>query len=181
MSSGPINTSSPGEPAAGATAPDPSAVADELRRIIDEAAPKLAVMTEEASRRHDGEHWSPRQIIGHLIDSAANNHARFVRGQIEEDLVFPGYDQEEWVALEGYDDAPWSELVELWQAYNRHLARVIARIDPLEWSRPRARHNFDRIGFSPIEASRLGSLAWLVVDYLTHLRHHLDQIERATS
>lgn len=175
------NTTSDTNSGANEQSAGPAQVAAELLRVVDDYAPRLRAIDDEASHHHDGDHWSPRQTLGHLIDSAANNHVRFVRGQIEEDLVFPGYAQEEWVELEGYDDAPWSELVELWQAYNRHLARVIARIDTLEWSRPRARHNFDRIGFAPIEASRLGSLAWLVVDYLTHLRHHLDHIMAASA
>ena len=28
--------------------------------------------------------WSPKEIIGHLIDSATNNHQRFVRVQFED-------------------------------------------------------------------------------------------------
>jgi hypothetical protein len=154
----------------------PDETAAELARIVADVTPKLLALDPGAVG--DGHGWSARQIVGHLIDSAANNHARFVRGQIEEDLVFEGYEQEEWVEVEGFDEEPWDELIELWAAYNRHLARVIARIDPLEWSRPRARHNFDRIGFASIEASRLGTLGWLVVDYVAHLRHHLGQLER---
>lgn len=48
--------------------------------------------------------WSPKQIIGHLIDSAANNHQRFVRAQFTDDLVFPGYEQEAWVEVQHYND-----------------------------------------------------------------------------
>ena len=154
---------------------EPIDVAAELAALVDDGARMLRSLDAPATRQ--GERWSARQVLGHLIDSAANNHARFVRGQLEEDLVFDGYDQDGWVEAQGYDEASWDELVSLWQAYNRHLVRVIERIDPLEWSRPRARHNFDRIGFAPIEASRLGSLGWLVVDYVGHLRHHLSQIE----
>ena len=32
--------------------------------------------------------WTRLEILGHLIDSAANNHARFVRGQLQAGLVF---------------------------------------------------------------------------------------------
>ena len=44
--------------------------------------------------------WSPREIVGHLIDSAANNHQRFVRAQFTDDLVFSGYQQAEWVGVQ---------------------------------------------------------------------------------
>lgn len=163
----------------GAIVGGPNEIAAELAQLVDEAAVRLRSVDDATSSRRAGDAWSARQIIGHLIDSAANNHPRFVRAQCEEDLVFPGYAQDEWVDVQGYQEAPWGELIDLWLAYNRHLARVIARIDPLEWSRPRARHNFEEIGFAPVEASRLGSLAWLVLDYVGHLRHHLAQLEHA--
>ena len=65
--------------------------------------------------------------MGHLIDSAANNHQRFVRAQEGSDLVLPGYSQDHWVGVQGYQDAPWDDIIALWRAYNRHLARVIER------------------------------------------------------
>ena len=37
--------------------------------------------------------WSPKEELGHLVDSAANNHQRIVRGQSEDKLAMPGYDQ----------------------------------------------------------------------------------------
>src|SRR5437870_13065533 len=55
----------------------------ELLLRIDEA--------ESASSKAEGK-WSAKEIIGHLIDSAANNHARFVLAQLRDDLVFPGYE-----------------------------------------------------------------------------------------
>lgn len=157
---------------------EPTVAAEELERIVETAAHMLRALPADQITRNG---WSPRQIVGHLIDSAANNHARFVRGQIEEDLVFQGYAQDEWVELQAYDDGPWEELIELWRLYNRHIARVIARIDPLEWSRPRARHNFEHIGFASVEASRLGTLGWLVVDYIAHMEHHLERLRSMSS
>jgi hypothetical protein len=39
--------------------------------------------------------WSKKQIIGHLIDSATNNHQRFVRAQFEtRPRIY--YDQNKW-------------------------------------------------------------------------------------
>ena len=49
--------------------------------------------------------------LGHLIDSAVNNHARFVRAQLQDDLVFPGYDQDGWVRVQRYDERSWPALV----------------------------------------------------------------------
>ena len=72
--------------------------------------------------------WSPKQVIGHLIDSASNNHQRFVRGQQGAELLTPTYAQDHWVDCQGYVERPWRDLTGLWHAYNRHLAHVIERI-----------------------------------------------------
>ena len=72
--------------------------------------------------------WSPKQILGHVIDSAANNHQRFVRVQAESDLNLPGYAQDFWVDTQRYSDRAWSDLIDLWASYNRHLAHVITHI-----------------------------------------------------
>ena len=79
----------------------------ELRNAIKKATPLLENIGDEPSRqsREPGK-WSPREIIGHLIDSASNNHQRFVRALFQDDLVFPGYDQDAWVAAQAYRDAP---------------------------------------------------------------------------
>ena len=42
--------------------------------------------------------WSPKEELGHLLDSAANNHQRIVRAQFEDNLSMPGYEQNRWVA-----------------------------------------------------------------------------------
>src|SRR5688572_30758858 len=86
----------------------------------------LAADADRAARRPAAGGWSPKELVGHLIDSAANNHQRFVRARWQEDLVFAGYEQERWVEAQGYQAARWRELVTLWQDYNRHLARVMA-------------------------------------------------------
>ena len=70
--------------------------------------------------------WCAREILGHLVDSACNNHRRFVIGQGDGPLVFDGYDGDAWVARQRYAELPFRDIVALWSAYNRHLAHVIA-------------------------------------------------------
>jgi len=120
--------------------------------------------------------WSIKEIIGHLIDSAANNHQRFVRAQSQADLVFPGYDQDDWVRAQGYDSAPWGPLVTLWQSYNLHLARVMATMPASIRERSRETHNFHQIGFRTFPADRPVTLDDLMEDYVLHLEHHLAQV-----
>ena len=142
-------------------------VAEELLRVVEASAERLrAVSGEEAAASPGGGRWSKKQILGHLIDSAANNHQRFVRAQEGTDYAGPRYEQEHWVASQGYAASDWPELVEFWRLYNRHLAQVIRRI-------PEERLGVNcRIG--PAEPVTLG---FVVEDYLAHLKHHLSQIE----
>ena len=101
-------------------------VLDDFRRTIEEASARLLSMTEDESRAPlADEKWSAKETIGHLIDSASNNHQRFVRAQFKDDLVFEGYAQEDWIRAQNYNEEPWPLLVGLWRHYNLHLAHVM--------------------------------------------------------
>jgi hypothetical protein len=152
-------------------------VAEDLRRTVERAAEALLRMTEEeAARRPAPGKWSPKEVVGHLIDSAANNHERFVRAQLQDDLVFPGYDQDAWVRVQRYQEAPWPLLVALWRDFNLHLAHVIEAIPETERLRPRSRHNLDQLAWKPVPADEPATLDYFMRDYVGHLRHHLRQI-----
>ncbi len=148
-----------------------------LHRVVERAEIALLELTdEEASVSHAPGKWSPKQIVGHLIDSAANNHARFIKAQLREDLVFDGYRQEDWVRLQGYQSAVWVDLVSLWKMYNLHLSFVIERIPKEIAHRKIRRHNLHRIAWQTVSEDESTTLAYFIQDYIGHLRHHLDQI-----
>ena len=142
------------------------AVAQELRSEIDAAAVRLGELTEaEAVRERGAGKWILKEILGHLIDSATNNHQRFVRAQLADPLVFPAYSQDAWVGLQRYRDESWGELLQLWLALNKHVAHVIESVpEPKLQTR------------CIIGESEPVTLEWLMRDYLRHLRHHLGQI-----
>ncbi len=149
----------------------------DLRAAVDAAEAALIAIGEEASARRPAlGKWSPREVIGHLIDSASNNHRRFVLAQVQDDLLFPGYDQEVWVAVQRYQNASWAGLVTLWASFNRHLASIMAATPADVLSRPRARHNLQEIGWHPPAKGEVATLDHLMRDYVGHLRHHLAQI-----
>jgi hypothetical protein len=157
--------------------PRMTAYVTELRGAVEAATPALLALDESSTARRPAPgKWSPREIVGHLIDSAANNHQRFVRAQFQDDLVFPGYAQDDWVAAQRYREAPWQELVELWRAYNLHLARVMEAVPEEIRLRPRSTHNLDRIAWVAIPVDQPASLDYFMQDYVTHLKHHLRQI-----
>lgn len=153
--------------------------AETLDAELDAAAPRLLALPPAArARRPAPDKWSVQEILGHLVDSAANNHGRFVRAHFTDDLVFPGYAQDAWVAAQGYADAPWEELVALWLTYNRHLARVMRRVPRDVASQERRRHNLHEIAWRAVPADRPATLDYFMADYVGHLRHHLRQIDR---
>ena len=150
---------------------------NELRSAVERSTPALLALSDSESAQHPAPgKWSPRQVLGHLIDSASNNHQRFVRAQIQGELVFPGYQQDAWVEVQQYQDAPWTELVALWRAYNLHLARVMAVAPESARLRVHSVHNLDEIAFQTIAAQEPATLDYFMRDYVTHLRHHLRQI-----
>jgi hypothetical protein len=118
------------------------------------------------TRMKPGGGWCARQILGHLIDSACNNHRRFVLGQSSDPVKYDSYEQEAWVARQHYDKVPWRELVTLWTAYNRHLAHVMSCVPDDVAARE---------GIAPEGDGRV-TLAFLMEDYVRHLRHHVEQI-----
>ena len=148
-----------------------------FKQTIAVAAPRLLQINEEQSERPRAEdHWSAKQIIGHLIDSAANNHARFVLAQLKDDLLFAGYQQEGWVRVQQYQKAPWPQLVEFWRAYNLHLLHVMSYVPPEKLTNQCAQHSLQTIAFETVSESEPVTLEYLMKDYVVHLKHHLGQI-----
>lgn len=140
-----------------------------LDHEVSAALPRLRAISEvAAAQAHGSGTWSSKQILGHLIDSAANNHQRFIRGQSVPELRIVGYEQEHWVASQRHDLRAWTDLVDLWSAYNRHLAHVIAHIPESLRATP--------VFISDDDPMTLGVVA---IDYVGHLQHHLRQIMSA--
>lgn len=149
----------------------------DFRDTIVTAKARLSDMSETQSRQKSSpEDWSPVEVLGHLIDSAANNHQRFVRAQFTDDLVFSGYEQNQWVSSQKYSDESWSEVIQLWSAYNLHLLHIVSVIPEDVLTKARSPHTLDQIAFNLVDKNDPATLEYLIRDYVDHLRHHLDQI-----
>ena len=59
--------------------------------------------------------WTRKQIVGHLLDSAANNRQRFVGASIDGVYAGPKYAQQEWVDAHGYAAQSWEILLNWWK------------------------------------------------------------------
>lgn len=108
--------------------------------------------------------WSKKEILGHLIDSAANNHQRFIRTQYES-VPFIVYDQYQWNLRNGYYHLEKDFVIDLWTLYNRHLLGIIKTLSSeqlaLECNTGDEENH---------------TLEWLILDYLKHMEYHLKQI-----
>jgi hypothetical protein len=157
--------------------PDAPAYARRLADAVHRATPALLALDDDATARRPAPgKWSPREIVGHLIDSASNNHQRFVRVRDRDDLVIEGYEQDTWVSAQRYQDAPWPELVLLWMTYNRHLARLMAATPAADRDRLRHVHNLHQRAFRAVPTDRAATLGYFMNDYVDHLEHHLAQV-----
>jgi hypothetical protein len=144
--------------------------------MVDESIKKLSEIIEEYSEllksisdmkysmKLSPEKWSKKEILGHLIDSATNNHQRFIRVQFENrPSIF--YDQDMWVAHSHYNELPVKQLIRFWTVYNKHLLEIIKRIPAENLKRECKMRDGNHV-----------TLQFLVDDYVTHLQHHLKQI-----
>ncbi len=141
-------------------------VAAEIRKIVVDVEPKLRELDGDAiANRTSPKKWSRKEILGHLIDSACNNQQKFVRTMLQKELEFPGYRQDDWVDAQKWVKADWSEMIDLWMAYNRHIAFLIENVDEGSLSNS-----------ITIESVGPFTLEFIMPDYVEHLKHHLKQI-----
>ena len=137
-----------------------------IQNLVQQALPQLQQMQGEAVRQRPGpDEWSKQEILGHLIDSTANNHQRIVRAAYQAAETFPPYSQTDWVRLQHYQEADWANLVELWAAYNRQFCFIIEHLPPEALQAP-----------CNIGCEQPVSLALVIEDYPRHMQHHINEI-----
>ena len=137
-----------------------------FEEILKTTPQRLVDIREHAASAKAGpDRWSKKEILGHLIDSASNNHHRWVRAQFTNPVIFPEYEQNEWVDSQRYATETWPDLVNLWLLFNRHLLHIVKTTPQGVLA------NELHIGDHPPM-----TLAKLVGSYLDHMQHHLDQI-----
>lgn len=147
-------------------------IAEDLIATVDKAAGELLRLSDAlVAARPAPDRWTIKEVIGHLIDSAANNHQRFVRAQFAKELIFPKYEQNQWVSAQHYNAVEWPQLVELWQSYNRHLGHVVRHVDKNALAVRCVIGSYEPV-----------TLLFLMEDYVDHMKHHLHKIaERVES
>ncbi|HEY1045827.1 MAG TPA: DinB family protein [Bacteroidia bacterium] len=137
--------------------------ADRLMTMVNSTLPVLNRYTEQQWKSKKEGKWSRLEILGHLIDSANNNHQRFIRTRDEAvPVIF--YRQEVWNQYGAYNDCNPELIVGLWYNYNVFLANVIEHIEVKDFLKLTS------------DGKNEHTLEFIVKDYIDHLEHHLEQI-----
>lgn len=140
-------------------------ISEQLKKIVEETSLILQnISQDDWNYRSAPNKWSRKEILGHLIDSAANNHQRFVRVQFEDNPTIT-YDQNKWVSTQYLTNASSDNLISLWASYNKHLAYIISIM-------PKDKYN----NHCDIRKDQPVTIGWIIEDYVRHLKHHLNQI-----
>lgn len=134
-----------------------------FREIVDSFGKELFETDEGiAGIKLTEDKWSLKEIVGHLIDSAANNHQRFVRLQSDDLLGFPAYNGEAWIKVQKYNGMDWGLLVSLWYNLNNLILNIIENTDESVYSNVWIRDE-EAIPFEV-----------LAMDYYKHLQFHIE-------
>ena len=136
----------------------------------------LSIAESTWTQKPSPDKWSKKEILGHLLDSAHNNHRRFVLASLQDNLIFDGYDQGKWVLVNDYQSWDTLLLLNCWNQANLNIAEIINNSDNTIITRDHIDHNFDKICMNRIRADQSTSLNYLIWDYIFHLEHHLSQI-----
>ena len=136
-----------------------------LSHYVGTVPAKLRAIPEEIfSQKNSPDKWSYKEIMGHLIDSATNNHHRFIRAQFEENPKIL-YQQEKWNAHGYYQQLSREHVLSFWALYNQHIIEVISHTPTPFLERT-----------CLMDDGQLYSIAWLFDDYVRHMEHHFRQI-----
>ena len=132
---------------------------------ITNLTPKMLteISEENMSTKPSPTKWSKKEIIGHLIDSATNNHQRFIRGQFE-NIPEISYDQNKWNEFSFYQATNAQQIISFWTSYNKQLLEIIKKIPN------------DSLTKEVKIKENILTLKFLITDYVEHLEHHLKQI-----
>lgn len=140
-----------------------------ISRVVKTWEEKLVNLPIEAiGEKKNKQSRTIKQILGHLVDSASNNHQRIVRLQYNQYLEFPDYRQDNdlWIVVQDYQHTDWINLVQLWKFYNLHIIQIIKTVDQTKLN------NY----WNDFEGNKV-TLSDMIEGYLFHLNLHINEIQ----
>jgi hypothetical protein len=143
-------------------------IIEELNGLLETFTVKMKTIPEgEFSAKPLAHKWSKKEVMGHLVDSAQNNLRRFICAQYEKTPSKITYDQDFWVLANGYQEMEKEAVINLWRLVNQRITAVLKNMKP---------ENYSRSSDTGKESIQLHSLEWLAEDYVSHMKHHLNQV-----
>lgn len=143
-------------------------IALELLQIVHDFSERLnAISDYDFLAKPNPRKWSKQEILGHLIDSGHNNLRRFICGQYENQPPHITYNQDFWVAANNYQASKKDDVITLWRLINERIYTVLITMPEEKYM---SECNTGR------HTTELYSLEFLAIDYVRHLKHHLNQI-----
>ncbi len=133
-----------------------------LRTLLEALPERLRSIPSGAAAIQADGGWSVKEELGHLVDSAANNHQRIVRAQLEDAPAMPDYDGKKWVTLHAYQKRDWHMLIEMWERLNQLLLAAAEAVPETGWWRT-----------CTVGSSEPMTVQFLLEDYVSHMREHL--------
>lgn len=150
---------------------------NKLKSIVENASVKIALIDEDVmSLKPQPGKWSKKEILGHLVDSAYNNYYRFLKAGLQDNLIFEGYDQDEWVRKNNYQSRTTINILSLWRESNQHISFLIEGIPEDLLLEKTKEHHFDKMCMQLLSEGVEANLAYLIWDYTYHIEYHLNQI-----
>jgi hypothetical protein len=155
----------------------PKAIED-LKTLLAALPERLAAIPQDkASHKPMPDQWSVKEELGHLIDSAINNHIRVIRTQLEDQPALDAYDQDGWVKLNNYQQREWNDLIKLWVSFNEQLLAASQTVPGTNWTKT-----------CTVGSSEPLTLRYIISDYIIHMVDHfrhmgvnIDEIPISTS
>ncbi len=142
-------------------------IVKELDEIIEIFKSDYSELDESTSSiRISEDKWTLKEIIGHLIDSASNNHQRFVRFQLSKVLEFPDYKNKQWLEIQKHQNMKFSELLLLFYYYNKLITNIILNVDKKNLN--------NKWNVYWDENSTFITFEQLIVHYVDHIKSHLN-------
>lgn len=144
-------------------------ISEQIKELIEEWYQRLIKLSEnDISGKKNFQNRTVREIMGHLIDSASNNHQRITRLQYNSKLDFPDYrqDNDQWIKIQNFQDENWIDLLNLWKYYNIHLTHIFKNIDNSKLKNT----------WTDFEGNVV-TLEEMVTSYLFHINLHFGEIE----
>lgn len=142
----------------------------ELLELIEDFKSEFISIGENfASIKLSEDKWTLKEIIGHLVDSASNNHQRILRMKMTDHLNFPDYKNTQWLELQQHNRMKFADLLGLFYFYNKLLANIIENISEEELV-----HRWE-VQWDPKEDFII--LEALVKHYVVHMRGHFTHMK----